>query len=93
MVYKGVPTVVMHSFDPVQAWKVIEQENVTFGLLVPAMLNFMLQVGDVRRFDFSSLRLILTGAAPVPDALIEAYDKARSASGHLLRTNRVLRPR
>ena len=75
MVYKGVPTVVMHSFDPVQAWKVIEQERVTFGLMVPAMLNFMLQVGDVQRFDFSSLRLVLTGAAPVPDALIEAYDK------------------
>lgn len=75
MVYKGVPTIVMHSFDPVQAWNVIEQEQVTFGLMVPAMLNFMLQVGDVQRFDFSSLRLVLTGAAPVPDALIEAYDQ------------------
>lgn len=75
MVYKGVPTVVLHNFDPVQAWKVIEQERATFGLMVPAMLNFMLQVGDVQRFDFSSLRLVLTGAAPVPDALIEAYDK------------------
>lgn len=73
MVYKGVTSIVMHSFDPVQAWRLIEQERATFGLMVPAMLNFMLQVGDVQRFDYSSLRLVLTGAAPVPDALLESY--------------------
>lgn len=73
MVYKGVTSVVMHNFDPLRAWRLIEQERVTIGLMVPAMLNFMLQVGDVQQFDFSSLRLVLTGAAPVPDALIEAY--------------------
>lgn len=75
MVYKGVTSVVMHNFDPLQAWNLIEQQKITFGLMVPAMLNFMLQIGDMRRFDFSSLRLVLTGAAPVPDALIEDYDK------------------
>lgn len=75
MVYKGVTSVVMHSFDPLQAWKLIEQERATFGLMVPAMLNFMLQVGDVQRFDVSSLRLVLTGAAPVPDSLIEEFGK------------------
>ncbi|MCY3885837.1 MAG: long-chain-fatty-acid--CoA ligase [Gammaproteobacteria bacterium] len=73
MVYKGITSVVMHSFDPLKAWHLIEQERATFGLLVPAMLNFMLQVGDVQRFDCSSLRMILTGAAPVPDALIEEF--------------------
>ena len=75
MVYKGITSIVMHSFEPIQAWRLIEQERATFGLMVPAMLNFMLQVGDIQRFDFSSLRLVLTGAAPVPDALLETYDE------------------
>ncbi|MFZ8914591.1 MAG: AMP-binding protein, partial [Pseudomonadales bacterium] len=39
-VYLGVTSIVMRSFDPAAAWKLIEEERVTTGLLVPAMLNF-----------------------------------------------------
>lgn len=72
-VYKGTTTVVMRSFDPTRAWELIEQEKITTGLFVPAMLNFMVQVPDFERFDASSLRWTMTGAAPVPAALIEQY--------------------
>ena len=61
----------MRSFDPVRAWELIEQERITTGLAVPAMLNFMTQVPNYERFDFSTVRWIMTGAAPVPVALIE----------------------
>ena len=33
----------MRTFDPVRAWQLIGEERITTGLLVPAMLNFMLQ--------------------------------------------------
>jgi O-succinylbenzoate-CoA ligase len=72
-VYRGATSVVMRTFDPVRAWELIESERVTCGLAVPAMLNFMLQVGGRERFDHSSLRWCLCGAAPVPEPLIEAY--------------------
>jgi len=72
-VYRGATSVVMRSFDPVRAWQLIESEQITCGLAVPAMLNFMLQVGDLARFDHSSLRWCWCGAAPVPEPLIEAY--------------------
>jgi acyl-CoA synthetase (AMP-forming)/AMP-acid ligase II len=72
-VYRGATSVVMRTFDPLRAWQLIESERITCGLAVPAMLNFMLQVGDVGRFDYSSLRWCLSGAAPVPEPLIEAY--------------------
>jgi len=72
-VYRGATSVVMRSFDPVRAWQLIESERITCGLAVPAMLNFMLQVGDIARFDHSSLRWCMCGAAPVPEPLIEAY--------------------
>ncbi len=66
-VYAGATSVVMRAFDPTLAWQLIEREKITTGLAVPAMLNFMVQVGDYEnRFDFSSLRWIMTGAAPVP---------------------------
>ncbi|MFK7915651.1 MAG: class I adenylate-forming enzyme family protein [Pseudomonadales bacterium] len=72
-VYKGTTTVVMRSFDPERAWQLIEQEKITTGLFVPAMLNFMVQVPDYERFDTSSLRWAMTGAAPVPAELIQQY--------------------
>ena len=69
----GATSVVMRSFDPVAAWQVIEREKITSGLAVPAMLNFMLQVPDYDRFDRSTLRWMMTGAAPVPPSLVEQY--------------------
>ena len=74
-VYRGATSVVMRSFDPVRAWELVQEETITTGLMVPAMLNFMLQVGDVNRFNYSTVRWFMTGAAPVPIALTEAYDK------------------
>ncbi|MGD8832519.1 MAG: long-chain-fatty-acid--CoA ligase, partial [Pseudomonadales bacterium] len=73
-VYAGATSVVMRSFDPTLAWELIEREKITTGLAVPAMLNFMVQVGDYQeRFDFSSVRWIMTGAAPVPASLTRLY--------------------
>jgi acyl-CoA synthetase (AMP-forming)/AMP-acid ligase II len=46
---------------------------VTSGLMVPAMLNFMVQVPAAQQTDYSSVRWIMTGAAPVPVALIRKY--------------------
>ncbi|MFT7653029.1 MAG: acyl-CoA synthetase (AMP-forming)/AMP-acid ligase II [Candidatus Azotimanducaceae bacterium] len=71
-VWKGVSNIVMRSFDPVRAWELIQEEKITIGLAVPAMLNFMVQV-PYEQYDFSSLRWMMTGAAPVPAALTQKY--------------------
>lgn len=72
-IYSGIPAVVMRNFDPVTAWQLIDRERITVGLLVPAMMNFMLQVPDLQRFNIEQWRWIMTGAAPVPYAMIEAF--------------------
>ena len=72
-VYRGLTTVVMRSFDPVRAWELIDREAVTTGLLVPAMMNFMLQVPNLDRFNTKQWRWCMTGAAPVPYTLIQAF--------------------
>jgi O-succinylbenzoate-CoA ligase len=72
-VYRGATNVVMRTFEATRAWELIQDEKITCGLAVPAMLNFMLQVPDLERYDHSALRWCMSGAAPVPVPLIEAY--------------------
>jgi len=72
-VYLGATSFVMRTFNPVDAWKTIEREKLTSGLMVPAMLNFMLQVPNYEDFDWSTMRWIMTGAAPVPVALTQKF--------------------
>ena len=69
----GSCVALMRQFDPVAMWDVIEAERITGTLAVPAMLNFMLAVPEIDSRDISSLRAILSGASPVPVALIERY--------------------
>ncbi len=74
-VYRGATSIVMRSIDPAVTWELIEREKVTVGLAVPAMLNALLQVPNFERFDRSSWRWCWSGAAPVPESMIEAYAK------------------
>ncbi|MFP8881289.1 MAG: long-chain fatty acid--CoA ligase [Myxococcota bacterium] len=73
-VHRGLTNVVVRSFDPAQTWELIEKEKIDNMLAVPAMLNFMLQVTQKDEVDFSTLRWRMSGAAPVPVSLIEAYN-------------------
>ncbi|MCB1695966.1 MAG: long-chain-fatty-acid--CoA ligase [Pseudomonadales bacterium] len=72
-VYKGNALVILRNFDPQKAWSLIESEKINTTLAVPAMLGFMLQVPDFQRFDWSSLRAITSGAAPLPVNTINSY--------------------
>ncbi|MDH4039079.1 MAG: long-chain-fatty-acid--CoA ligase [Gammaproteobacteria bacterium] len=72
-VYKGNTLVILRNFDPHKTWSLIETEQINTTLAVPAMLGFMLQVPDFQRFDWSSLRAITSGAAPLPVTTINAY--------------------
>lgn len=72
-VYAGGTTVLMRSFDPGESWRLITEEKINSTLMVPAMLQFMQMTYNAEAHDISTLRWILSGAAPVPVSLIEAY--------------------
>jgi len=72
--YRGLTLVAMRSFDPNDAWKQIQDERITTTLLVPAMLQFMLGVYDAEQHRASTLRWVMSGAAPVPLELIKTYE-------------------
>ena len=72
-IHRGMTSIILRAFDPSEVWRLIESEKVQNMLAVPAMLNFMLQVPVREEVDRSSLRWIMSGAAPVPVSLIRQY--------------------
>ena len=73
VVYGGGTSVLLRAFDPAQMWKVTAAERITTTIAVPAMLGFMLQVPLPPPEDYAQLRWIMSGASPVPVALMEQY--------------------
>ena len=72
--YGGNTLVIMRNYDPAQTWAMIEQEKITTCLAVPVMLNSMLAVPEFEKYDWSSLRWIMSGAAPLPVSTIMAFN-------------------
>jgi long-chain acyl-CoA synthetase len=64
----GVPVVIMQSWDPEEALRLIERHGVTHTHMVPTMFHQLLTLPDDVRtpYDVSSLRNVLHGAAPCP---------------------------
>ena len=64
----GVPIVLMDRWDPVETLRLVDQFRITHTHMVPTMFHRMLALpADVRtRYDLSSLRLVIHGAAPCP---------------------------
>ncbi len=67
----GGSMVLMQRFDPEQSIKLIEKYGCTFFPGVPTMLQKLFDHPEARRHDLSSISRIMTGAAPVPAALLE----------------------
>jgi len=66
----GGRSVTQPDFDARGALLAIERERVTHAFLVPAMIQFMLQVPDVRDRDLSSLKMISYGASPIGERVL-----------------------
>ena len=74
-IHRGATLVVLRAFDPALVFEVIEREQITTSLAVPAMLQAMLQSPSRDKVSLDRVRWILSGAAPVPVSLIESYVK------------------
>jgi len=67
-------TIVLHrGFDPAEVWRTIEAEGCTVVLGVPTIWKMLLEAPELERVDLSSVRWLISGGAPLPEYLIEAY--------------------
>jgi long-chain acyl-CoA synthetase len=57
-------------FEPDLFLRAIETFRVTVTVVVPTMLNALLQHPDLDRYDLSSLKLLTYGASPMPEELL-----------------------
>lgn len=64
--WMGGCTVLHRTFDPVEMLASIDRERITMTFMVAAMLQAVLAVPDLSSYDVSSLRMIVTAAAPIP---------------------------
>lgn len=72
---RGGRVVLMDGIDPQNLLQVIAQERVNMLFLPPTVIYTLLAQPNVRDFDFSTLRYLMYGAAPMsPDKLAEAID-------------------
>lgn len=72
-IHTGATMILMEDFEPVSAWKIIQEEKITTMMTVPAMLAFLLKTYEAVQPDLSSIRNITCGASAVPAPLILAF--------------------
>lgn len=74
-VLNGCSLVLHHPFDPAVFFGQMQDERITFTIVPPAMLNQMAKSAEMwNRFDFSELRRIGSGSAPLSPWMIDVFD-------------------
>ncbi len=78
-VASGLPALVLAEFTPDGVFDAIEHSGVTRLFIVPAALHIMLQQPRCTQVDYSRLKYILYGAAPMPLELLRQCIKVFNA--------------
>jgi long-chain acyl-CoA synthetase len=99
----GAGVVLMDSWSPEETLRLIDEHRITTTHLVPTMFHRLLALPDdvKQRYDVSSLRLVVHGAAPCPVAvkqqmiewfgpIVEEYYAATEGGGTYVRSNEWL---
>lgn len=66
----GGTHVIVPGFTPAGVLAAIERQRVTDVLLVPTMIQLLVDFPDAARFDVSSLNHLIYGGSPMPEALL-----------------------
>jgi len=72
----GGTHVIIPAFDPAVVLDTIQTHKVTNALLVPTMIQMLVDHPDLGDFDLDSVRIVLYGASPITDSLLDRAMKA-----------------
>jgi fatty-acyl-CoA synthase len=70
MTWVGGTHVLVREFDPKTVLETMEREKVTVTNLIPTMLNLMVNHPEVGKYDYSNLRVLLSGGAPIAPEVV-----------------------
>ncbi len=62
--------VMVRGYEPKSVLKTIENYRITLSNFIPTMLNILVNHTEVNSYDFSSLRLIMSGGAPIAKEVV-----------------------
>ena len=75
----GSSIVIFSSFDPNEVFKSIEKYKVKTFSAVPAMIHALVSYPQADQYDTSSLESVGSGSAPLPVALLHAFEQKFNA--------------
>jgi acyl-CoA synthetase (AMP-forming)/AMP-acid ligase II len=73
--WQGVESVLTREFNVANVLRIIERHRITKAQLASVMMKIMLEDPACSSTDFSSLKLIIYGTAPAPEALVRTAQK------------------
>jgi long-chain acyl-CoA synthetase len=72
-IYAGATCVLMERFEPVECLRLVERHRVTLFFVVPPVLLMLSNWPELGKYDLSSLRLTMVGAAPLAPELSRRF--------------------
>ncbi len=69
----GSRIILLHSIHPQKILTCIEKERVTALILVPTIYGLLVGSPQIKKTDFGSVRMAVSGGGPLPPALEEAF--------------------
>ncbi|MEG0936602.1 MAG: long-chain fatty acid--CoA ligase [Comamonas sp.] len=79
----GCCHVMLPRFDPIGVLQAIAAHGVTDMLLVPTMIQMLVDHPDIQQYDLSSLQQMLYGASPISEGLLDRAMKAIPHAGFI----------
>jgi acyl-CoA synthetase (AMP-forming)/AMP-acid ligase II len=71
VLHAGGTLVIRRKFDPLDLVRTVHSQRPTIMWLAPAMINAVVQLPGLARYDLSSLRIVLFGGEKTPTSLVE----------------------
>lgn len=75
------PLVILPRFEETSVLKAIEKYKISFACIVPPIVIVLLHSNNLGKYDLSSLRILMCGAAPLSAEVTEAFMKKMPGVG------------
>ena len=76
MIHVGGTVVIQRAFDAGETLRLLKEEKITLFFAVPAIFLFLIQHPEFSAEAFKTVRLVMSGGAPLPVSLVRRYHEA-----------------